>query len=511
MPWMPSPQQASFIEWVVDGKGHCVLIAVAGAGKTTTVIKASELMSGWVFIGAYNTKMAEELKERTKELAHVVAGTFHSQGFKALKFHFKDKTLKTDRNKVADMFDLMVAELNRPDLMEIKSAVCATVSMAKQRGIGALSPMNDYAAWKEMVEHFGTDESLPEDKVNCMEQLIKTSAALLKRSNANLDVIDFDDMIYLALLYNVRMLKHAWVIIDEAQDTNPTRRELAKRMLAPGGRLVAVGDPHQGIFGFTGADNDALDLIVEEFKAVTMPLSVTFRCPKAVVAVARQFVDHIEAADTAPEGKVESVKYDDLIGLVQPGDAILCRFNKYLVNLCFKLIRQGIAAKIEGRDVGQGFISLSKRWKVKNLSALASRLEAYKEREVKKYLDKRQEQMAEKVTDKVETLLVLIQRALEQGITTVGGLQLMIEGMFQDGVGKDKKLVTLCSEHKSKGLEWPRVFILGLYELQPSPWARQAWQMEQEVNLQYVAVTRAQEELYIVFGVKEEKNQREAA
>ena len=52
----------------------------------------------------------------------------------------------------------------------------------------------------------------------------------------------------------------------------------------------------------------------------------------------------------------------------------------------------------------------------------------------------------------------------------------------------------LATVHKAKGLEAPRVFILEP-NLMPSPWAKKAWQIEQEGNLQYVAVTRALETL----------------
>mgnify|MGYP000476334517 CR=1 FL=1 len=41
------------------------------------------------------------------------------------------------------------------------------------------------------------------------------------------------------------------------------------------------------------------------------------------------------------------------------------------------------------------------------------------------------------------------------------------------------------------------MFLLGRNELMPSPFARQEWQMEQEKNLIYVAVTRARDRLYV--------------
>jgi ATP-dependent exoDNAse (exonuclease V) beta subunit len=51
--------------------------------------------------------------------------------------------------------------------------------------------------------------------------------------------------------------------------------------------------------------------------------------------------------------------------------------------------------------------------------------------------------------------------------------------------------------HKAKGLECPRVFILDPHRM-PSKWARQQWMQRQEVNIQYVAVTRAKSELYYI-------------
>jgi ATP-dependent exoDNAse (exonuclease V) beta subunit len=55
--------------------------------------------------------------------------------------------------------------------------------------------------------------------------------------------------------------------------------------------------------------------------------------------------------------------------------------------------------------------------------------------------------------------------------------------------------VTLSTIHKAKGREWPKVFLLGRNRYMPSKYATQDWQLDQEKNLIYVAVTRAQEEL----------------
>ena len=515
MTFAPSAAQTAYYTWIDDGTGNAVLVAVAGAGKTTTLMNGLGLMTRLgekVFVGAYNSKMADELKSRIAkmDLEGVYASTFHSAGYRQLKFSYKDKALRQDGKKVQRIVDEMV--ISRADLMAVSPAVAGVVSMAKQRGLGALISAgnpNDNGVWEAMIEHFNLAGDLPENFR--MDQLVAFSRAVLKKSNTDLDVIDFDDMVYMPLLFKLRMLKHQWVLIDEAQDTNPTRRALAAAMLAPGGRLVAVGDPHQAIFGFTGADNDSLDLIASQFNAVKLPLTVSYRCPKAVVAVAQNYVSHIEAAETAIEGEFTSMDYAEIVSMANGGDAILCRYNKYLVSTCFALIRAGKSAKIEGRAVGNGLMKLAQRWKsVKTLTALVDKLEDYRGKEIAKALAKKQETRADAVNDLVDTLMVLIERtqAIHQNQGRIEDLWGVIDSIFGDDVSA-ADMITLCSVHRSKGLEWKTVFVLGLNELMPSPFVTQAWALEQEINLQYVAVTRSQETLVNVTGMKkDDKNGR---
>ncbi len=85
---------------------------------------------------------------------------------------------------------------------------------------------------------------------------------------------------------------------------------------------------------------------------------------------------------------------------------------------------------------------------------------------------------------------------LAKGLQNVADLTAALDRMFGDTPeGEAPKVLTLCTVHRSKGREWERVYILGRNRFMPSRWARKAWQMEQEDNLQYVAVTRAKREL----------------
>ena len=505
-PFIPSPQQAAVFAHVQDRlAGNAIVEAVAGAGKTTTIVKACEFMTGSVFLGAYNTKMGKELKERTSHLSNVKAGTFHSAGMNALRRAIDIKG-DPDGNKILNCVDAWMTEKGRNELEPIAKTVASVVSMAKQRGIGVIFPDTD-ETWLEMIAHFGLDEDLPEDFEDRMDIVLKLSRVILQRSNkrAKMDgYIDFDDMIYLPLLWNLRMWQNDWVLVDECQDTNPTRRALSRKMLRPRGRIIAVGDRNQAIYGFSGADNDAMDQIKADFNCKEFPLTTTYRCPKSVVELARQYVGHIQADANNAEGQTSTVVYDEFFKVVKPGDAVLCRFNKYLVSACFRLIRNGVSARIEGRAIGANLVALINKWKVVRIDALKNKVEKWCEREVTKAEKSKNKGKVEQIKDRAETVLVIIERALEQKLTTKDELIKMTTDLFDDRVVDRKDMVTLCSVHRSKGMEWPRVYLLGRHELmgreQP-----QEWQTRQELNLAYVAITRAQSEFIDVIGVKEEE------
>ena len=108
-------------------------------------------------------------------------------------------------------------------------------------------------------------------------------------------------------------------------------------------------------------------------------------------------------------------------------------------------------------------------------------------------MDREETAKAGLLNDKVLTLRVFIDDLGSD--STVFDLQKSIEQLFSDN---DQGKLTLSTVHKSKGLEYPRVFILDAHELMPCPWATRPGDAQQERNLQYVACTRAQRELYYI-------------
>lgn len=488
----PSPQQKTFFDWVETGSGNAIMEAVAGAGKTTTLLMGLGLTSGTAAMAAYNKAIATEISERLKGLnlgSRVKVGTMHSFGLAALKASFPKTTINGDKLR-------MIAEKAIEKRFYRTFAVNAA-SMAKQTGIGIFTPITDFSAWVDMVEHHSLADNLPEYAK--LEEAVEAAQEVLRVSNLNVSkIVDFDDMVYIPVMNNLKVRQYDWVFLDEAQDTNFVRRELVKKMLSPKGRLVAVGDSHQAIYGFTGADCNSMENICQEFNATRLPLTVSYRCPKSVVERANEWVTHIQAADNAPDGIVDSQELETLIKeqAFSPKDAVICRKTKPLVELAFKLIQAGIPCKVEGRAIGRGLVSLARKWKVNTVGSLEAKLDKWATREMEKAILKGDSSRCNFVEDQVETLRVMMQQCDDSD--SIETLCEKILSFFGDIDNATQQILTLSTIHRAKGKEWDRVFALDVDKHSPSRWARKPWELAQESNLCYVQVTRAKKHLTFV-------------
>lgn len=270
------------------------------------------------------------------------------------------------------------------------------------------------------------------------------------------------------------------------------QREILRKIMGPNSRMIAVGDPAQAIYGFRGADADSLATIAREFGARTLPLSITYRCPTSVVKYAQQWVSHIQARDGAPEGVVQDLGSEWSVEQLRPNDLVVCRKSAPLMTIAFRCIRANVPVQVLGREIGDGLKALIKKMNAKTIDQLSLKLEAYREREVNRAAQADDEQKVEAINDKVGAIQFLID-GLKEDRRDIPSLEAGIDYLFKD----KNNSVKLCTIHKSKGLEADRVFWLGRSEC-PAKWARQPWQKVEEINLCYVAATRAKAELYLV-------------
>lgn len=523
-PFSLNEQQQAVVRWVLEGRGSLCLIARAGCGKTSTALQGIvrtivDRGLGVVALMAFNKEIATEFNGRLKEMGPaycdwraVTAGTVHSFGFRAWRKVAPD--VRVDEKKVRGLVDRLVQEGADRFAQENGPVICKLVSLAKQSAFGVLQRVDDRAAWFDLVDHHGLEDDLTNDEQGNPETglLVSTAIRIFMQSvSLDREVVDFDDMILAPLYHRARFWTHAWVIIDEAQDTNPARRALALALLRRGGRLVAIGDDRQAIYGFTGADADALDLIRKATNATTLPLNVTYRCPRVVVAEANRLVPDLRAHESAPAGTFRAVpavrvegdgdakREVDWFVDERPGPdaAVLCRNTKPLVTAAYGMIRAGIGCRIEGREIGEGLIALAHRWKrAKTLPTLIAKLDEYEARETAKWLAKEREDRAQEIEDRCGTIRAICERLIAEGKESLADFDADVRKLFGDSKpGEVQHVVTLSSIHRSKGREWARVYMLDRKGTLPSKWARQAWQLEQEANLEYVMITRSAGEL----------------
>lgn len=202
---------------------------------------------------------------------------------------------------------------------------------------------------------------------------------------------------------------------------------------------------------------------------------------------------------SAPEGLVKTLPTWDAktTGLE---DVILCRNVAPLIGISFRLAARETPSSFLGRDGAAPMISFVKRLKSKTVSQLESAIDSYYEQEYQVLLAFERWQQIEILEDKVESLRMFV-----AGAQTISEVTDRITKFFSPKEG----CLTLCTIHRSKGLEWSNVFILDAQKLMPSKFAKTPIQRRQERNLHYVAVTRAKLNLYYISSESLTTNQNE--
>jgi DNA helicase-2/ATP-dependent DNA helicase PcrA len=412
----PTPEQVAIFDAVKDQNGTDIVVeALAGTGKTTTIVMALKYARGKVLFCAFNKRIADELRKRAPR--HVNCATLHSVGFQTLNKALPTKPV-VDNNKKRNIAKELLPEDDdetrhaRSVLVKVASLVQATLTDAADR-VAVMELINRYGIDTSGIN--GRDATTYGGEVevhythNVEETVLEMLPRMLSICQVRTTVIDYDDMIWLPIVLRLPIEKYNWVFVDEAQDLNKSQLELVHSLVNETGRVCCVGDRHQSIYGFRGADVDAIPRLIRELNDVkVLPLTVSWRCPFSVVGLAQQMVPQFQAAPDAPEGEIEEfVSEYKLMQQVQDNDMILCRINAPLVKVCYSLIKQGKKATIVGRDIGKGLIALIDRLKPWDINDLLVKLNDYKFKEIDKLTAAGRESQAEAIKDKCDTLVAL--------------------------------------------------------------------------------------------------------
>ena len=300
----PFGEEETFDITMADGEEPNFLangIVVHNSGKTRTLEELARIMgerfaSQRGVMVAFNKSIAMELQSRIDKYGfrNVQAMTLHSAGWSAwrraggLDWEPRVDSLKTHK--------IMREVLAYEEVKRFGETTRKLVAAAKGIGLVPGVQVLDWQAsgiqnglvedcpeaWEGLIDHYGLDED--ECKVDCARRVLARSIEVAR------ETCDFDDMLFQPVISGVPFDKYDVVLVDESQDVSAIQMTMIERMVKEEGRVIAVGDRKQSIYGFCGAGTDSMDIFQRRFQMRELPLSVTYRCPRAVVLHSRQWV-----------------------------------------------------------------------------------------------------------------------------------------------------------------------------------------------------------------------------
>ena len=505
----PTLEQEAILSAGRDSKDSLMITAMAGTGKTSTLCLLAQALPMQPAIAlAFNVTIKKELEKRFPPFWKVM--TLNGLGHRAWMNALRGKTIVLDERKLGRLVTSVFKDFAYKGDDDAWGNIRQLVSKAMQAGIVPASrPHKGFAPdtpeqWAMLADAYWLQ--------NIEETEIAMAREVLTRSvNEGFEgKISFDDQIYLPVCFNGQFPRYPLLMGDEVQDWSVMNRVMAQRTCS--GRFILVGDPAQAIYQFRGADAGSMQrLRALRPSWIDLPLSVTFRCPKVVVDRQQGHVPGFQAFHTNAVGEV--VKFQRYQPKIQIGPAhnsddtakpqtwdwkrvetiasagsiaILSRNNAPLLKIAFKLLRANVPVTMLGRDIGKTLVALSKKvLPDDDMSAPNCVLEVNQWRESQLALAHAngQEDKAANVQDQAECLLAVIDGAKAENAAAI---RWYLKELFERSSGH----VTISTIHRAKGLEWQTVLHLDPWRIPSKHAQHNPVQIQQEMNLKYVAETR---------------------
>lgn len=489
-----TPEHSAIFGAMMSPSVGGLVIAGAGSGKSTTLVQGAKRRSaavpgqGMRFL-VFGKANAEDLTVKLKGTG-AKASTIHSMCFKAIMDSRQwNGSERINHGRVGDAaWAVAKTQVGGKEAGQAAKEMRTLWSLAT----ATMTPLDSPRELIGMAKQYGATITPGSPAYSLLPTLDR-------RLSADRSSISFDEMIRDVVRDQVAIEQTPFVLVDEAQDLNRLQMRVIK-MMNPA-KVMAVGDPNQAIYGFRGADSTAMDTLARDFGITErFPLSVTYRCPKAVVKEAQTLVPWLQAAPGAAEGAVHRhsrARLQDTIRDTAPGDLVLARNNAPLLQAFF--IRYGAGDDVNARIVMSGDEAKEYRktmektaevLKTNEAPPVAMRIIANAEEKAMKLEGAGMASAAEQIRDEAGMLSAILGRN-----DTVADACSMVDRMFVQTPSPDA--INFTTIHRSKGLEAHKVVFLGP-NLIPSKKVQAANNqalIQQEKNLSYVAITRAAREL----------------
>ena len=441
---------------------------------------------------AFNKSVKEEIEKKLNGYPNCTVKTVHGLGYSIISGYLGTQP-KVDEYKYNTFL--------RHNLSELSTAKIGTREKINEYCENILQLLGftrmNLAQSKKEVENIAREYSIPFDNGE-VDVVIK----LMKWGKKNLDTVDFTDLVWLP--YELDMIpkqnKYDWIFNDEAQDYSVAYVKLFTRCFKRGTRFVSCGDEFQSINQFAGASEEAFSTMVNMPNTQVFDLPMSYRCDKAIIKEANMFVPDIIARGNAGMGLI---KHDSRIAEIKEGDLVLSRTNAALFKLYPRLIKLDKACYIKGNDDDKNKL-LAIIDKYKHGEVLAKHFESdglfprlynnmidERNKLVKRGLDMIDAINTQVIQSKYDTISSLL--TIADGCSTVTELVNKINQRYS----KSDTGICLSTVHKAKGLESENVHII-CRSVMPQKYAKTKSEIQQELNLLYVAITRAKRKLCYV-------------
>jgi len=536
-------EQTRIFDFVKTNTGNGIIDAVAGAGKTATIMECAKFLPYQtdILFCAFNTSIANEIKEKFKRngFSNFDVKTLHSLGRQLLVENNKSRkeiALKANKyilllesdliNEKTELFYNSIIQRKRnkknrdevfDDISELKRIKIKLFDIIdKMRN--TLTPEN-FTDFRDTVLHYNIFYDYEIDKVDFIADLkdyFECVVLILDEGNRlawEEMVIDFTDMLYLPNKWNIYPRKQfGFMFIDECQDLSKSQLNLALRFKKVDGRILSVGDPKQSIYGFTGADINSFKNIEEHTNATKLELTSSFRCPQKVVNMAQMIRKDISSRKS-DVGIVSEIKFEDVTKISINNSLIISRFKNPLYILALKFILERREINMHDDEIKELSNDLKNLFLSSDLNTPISRIsdiESFLQNRVYTRISQTIKVNAEFISDRTEkekyisSELLLLNEKLKvlamvimKSVTEFKTIREVIDNL-KKYFSNNQDAIKLMSIHKSKGLESTDVFILDYDELPYKRATHKDWEKEQELNLKYVAITRSLQNLYLV-------------
>ncbi|WP_429969007.1 UvrD-helicase domain-containing protein [Enterococcus sp. AZ136] len=297
---------------VYNSTGNCVVLAGPGSGKSKVLtLKLAKMINEdveppqGVACLTYNKECARELKEKLNKIgiyesSSIFIGTVHSFCLNHVIKPFRHlvKTNLPNKIKVATSQEIYSAKLNSFNM---------TIGKRERINSGFLIAFDVYR--RTFVERTSFDWAT--DDSDIAEWIINYETELHRQG-----LIDYDDMVLHGLwmieehqwIQNILRAKFPILAVDEYQDLGTSLDKIVRLLcLENDVRLLAVGDPDQSIYGFTGAKPHLLNELANRSEILKVQLKKNYRSREVIVkaSIATLLEDRDFISSREGEGKIE--------------------------------------------------------------------------------------------------------------------------------------------------------------------------------------------------------------